>query len=110
VFELDSAAYSVPYVAGWAGTTPEEVAATIKDAGNRVMAAAKTILAAVTPTNDTEDDQIMTVQTTTGHTRSRAGWKGLLAAAGVALVYALISAIARALNSSGIPTSLKRPP
>ncbi|WP_265737470.1 hypothetical protein [Actinacidiphila soli] len=35
-------------------------AATIKAAGNRVMAAAKTILAAVTPTNhtdDTDDDQ-----------------------------------------------------
>jgi hypothetical protein len=57
VFGLDSAAYSVPYVAGWAGTTPEDVAATIKAAGNRVMTAVKTILAAVTPTDSTEDDQ-----------------------------------------------------
>jgi hypothetical protein len=57
VFGLDSTAYSVPYVAGWAGKTPEDVAETIKAAGNRVMAAAKTILAAVTPTDNTEDDQ-----------------------------------------------------
>ncbi|WP_127354173.1 M78 family metallopeptidase domain-containing protein [Actinacidiphila soli] len=57
VFGLDSAAYSVPYVAGWAGTTPEDVAETIKAAGSRVMAAAKTILAAVAPTDHAEDDQ-----------------------------------------------------
>lgn len=57
VFGLDSAAYSVPYVAGWAGKTPEEVAETIKAAGNRVMAAAKTILAAVAPADATEDAQ-----------------------------------------------------
>ncbi|WP_127354470.1 ArdC family protein [Actinacidiphila soli] len=57
VFGLNSAAYSVPYVAGWAGKNPEEVAETIKAAGNRVMAAAKTILAAVAPTDHAEDDQ-----------------------------------------------------
>jgi hypothetical protein len=55
VFELDSTAYSVPYVAGWAGTTPEDVAATIKATGNRVMTAIKAILAAVTPTDHTDD-------------------------------------------------------
>ncbi|WP_206305658.1 ArdC family protein [Actinacidiphila soli] len=55
VFGLDSAAYSVPYVAGWAGTTPEDVHNTIKAAGNRVMTAAKTILAAVTLTDHTDD-------------------------------------------------------
>ncbi|WP_127357654.1 hypothetical protein [Actinacidiphila soli] len=41
---------------------------------------------------------IMTVLTLTGHTRSRAGWKALLAAAGVALASALIGAIAGALT------------
>ncbi|WP_206305449.1 hypothetical protein [Actinacidiphila soli] len=55
VFGLDSAAYSVPYVAGWAGKTPEDVADTIKATGNRVMTAIKAILAAVTPTNHTDD-------------------------------------------------------
>ncbi|MGW1887795.1 ArdC family protein [Streptomyces sp. NPDC001970] len=54
VFGMDSAAVSVPYVAGWAGNTPEEVRDTIKAAGNRVMTAARTILAAVAPTGDTE--------------------------------------------------------
>lgn len=55
VFGLDAAAVSVPYVAGWAGKTAEDVQDTIKAAGSRVMTAAKTILAAVTPGDDTDD-------------------------------------------------------
>lgn len=54
-FGMDAATVSVPYVAGWAGQTPEEVADTIKAAGNRVMAAAQTILAAVAPADATDD-------------------------------------------------------
>ncbi|MET7622789.1 hypothetical protein [Streptomyces sp. NPDC005408] len=40
VFGRDAAAVSVPYVAGWASKTAEEVAETVKAVGMRVMAAA----------------------------------------------------------------------
>ncbi|MFD8078982.1 ArdC-like ssDNA-binding domain-containing protein [Streptomyces sp. NPDC059718] len=46
---MDSATVSVPYVAGWAGDTPEAVRDTIKATGQQVMAAAQKILDAVAP-------------------------------------------------------------
>ncbi|MCX4515896.1 ArdC-like ssDNA-binding domain-containing protein [Streptomyces sp. NBC_01619] len=56
VFGLNASVVSVPYVAGWAGRTPEEVRETIKTAGSRVTSAAKIILAAVAPVDGMDAD------------------------------------------------------
>lgn len=54
-FGLDAAAVSVPYVAGWAGKSADEVQRTIKDAGQQVITAAQAILTALAP--DAEPEQ-----------------------------------------------------
>ncbi|MEU4095969.1 ArdC-like ssDNA-binding domain-containing protein [Streptomyces sp. NPDC026673] len=54
-FGLEAAAVSVPYVAGWAGKTADEVQQTIKDAGQQVITAAQAILTALAP--DAEPEQ-----------------------------------------------------
>ncbi|MER6257969.1 ArdC-like ssDNA-binding domain-containing protein [Streptomyces sp. NPDC001584] len=49
---LDAALTSVPYIADWAGRTPEEVRATLADASATVVRAAQAILKTTKPTQD----------------------------------------------------------
>ena len=44
---LDSAQYSFAYLASWAGGEPDVVAAMVKESGNRIATAARTIIDAL---------------------------------------------------------------
>lgn len=53
---LDSSVSSLSYIAGWAGKTPEKVQETMIEVGQRVIEAARAILAFTDPEEDREEE------------------------------------------------------